>query len=80
MRATEDEGGYFYGTVEQLMQALREVADTFPDIRLVKNPVGNLAIVSADRHYLGYVDLHTGEVVKLGQVPEATNEGRRRFE
>lgn len=33
-----------------------------PHYLLEKNRVGNLVILNQDGHYLGYVDLRTGEV------------------
>jgi hypothetical protein len=48
-------------TTNQLLNAAREVARLFPDAYLVKNSVGNLAIM-VDSEYRGYVDLTTGEV------------------
>ena len=48
-------------TPAQLLDGAREVAGRFPDAELVKNDVGNLAIV-AGGEYVGYLDLRTGEV------------------
>lgn len=43
----------------ELLAAAQHLAAQFPTADLVKNEVGNLAIV-VDGDYLGYVDLRTG--------------------
>jgi hypothetical protein len=48
-------------TPEQLLAGAQEIAERFPDAELVKNDVGNLAIVVSGE-YAGYLDLRTGEV------------------
>jgi hypothetical protein len=48
-------------TPAQLLEGAREVAERFPDAELVKNRVGNLAIMTGVR-YAGFLDLRTGEV------------------
>jgi hypothetical protein len=48
-------------TPAQLLNGAREVAERFPAAELVKNQVGNLAIM-IDGEYAGYLDLRTGEV------------------
>lgn len=48
-------------TPAQLLAGAREVAERWPGASLVKNDVGNLAIV-VDGEYAGYLDLRTGEV------------------
>jgi hypothetical protein len=49
-------------TPPQLLSAAQTVIDRAPDAELVKNEVGNLAIVSTAGEYLGFVDLRNGEV------------------
>ena len=48
-------------TPAQLLAGAREVAERFPGADLVKNDVGNLAIVVGGE-YVGYLDLRTGQV------------------
>jgi hypothetical protein len=48
-------------TPAQLLEGARVVAARFPDAELVKNKVGNLAIMVGGE-YVGYLDLRTGEV------------------
>ena len=48
-------------TPAQLLAGAAEVAERWPDARLVKNGVGNLAIADGGE-YVGYLDLRTGEV------------------
>jgi hypothetical protein len=48
-------------TTAQLLSGAREVAERFPGADLVKNDVGNLAIVVGGE-YVGYLDLRDGEV------------------
>lgn len=45
----------------QFLRAARTVMEDFPNCRLVKNQVGNLAIV-VDDEFVGYVDLRDGTV------------------
>lgn len=52
---------------EQLAAAAAEVARRWPAAVLVKNEVGNLAVVVGGE-YVGFVDLRTGEVVDLREV------------
>jgi hypothetical protein len=51
-------------TPQQLLSAARFLAEHehMCDVVLVKNQVGNLAIVDADDYQVGWVDLRTGEV------------------
>jgi hypothetical protein len=51
-------------TPAQLIIACQEAAKLFPGCVLVKNRVGNLAVVLAG-DYVGFIDLKTGEVVDL---------------
>lgn len=46
---------------EQLLSAAVELGERFPGCELVKNKVGNLAIL-VDGTYVGWIDLVTGEV------------------
>jgi len=46
----------------EFLAAAQEVHNPMPDAELVKNQVGNLAIVAPDGGYVGWVDLGTGEV------------------
>lgn len=48
-------------TPAQLLAGAAEVASRFPAAVLIKNDVGNLAIL-AGGGYAGYLDLRTGEV------------------
>lgn len=48
-------------TPAQLLAGAREIAERFPGAELVKNQVGNLAVM-VDGEYAGYLDLRTGEV------------------
>lgn len=52
---------------------LRQVADTLaalaPDVVLVKNALGNLAIIATDDgSFVGWVDMRIGEVTVHGEV------------
>jgi hypothetical protein len=49
-------------TPQQFLNAAEYVAEHMPDAVLVKNQVGNLAIVDVEDFQLGWVDLRTGEV------------------
>lgn len=49
-------------TPQDLLRAAQEVADRTPDARLVKNEVGNLAIMDAEMGFVGWIDLRYGEV------------------
>jgi hypothetical protein len=48
-------------TPAQLLAGARVIAERFPDAELVKNYVGNLAIMVGGE-FTGYLDLRTGEV------------------
>jgi hypothetical protein len=48
-------------TPGQLLAGAQQIAEQFPAAELVKNEVGNLAIVE-DGSYAGYLDLRTGQV------------------
>jgi hypothetical protein len=48
-------------TPAELLAGARQVAERFPDAELVKNQVGNLAIVDSGL-YVGSLNLRTGEV------------------
>jgi hypothetical protein len=52
-------------TVAGLLSAAQAVAELVPDAELVKNQVGNLAILARDGDYLGWIDLRTGIVTLL---------------
>lgn len=45
----------------QMLEAAQMLVERVPDCRLVKNEVGNLAIVRGDE-FIGWVDLRSGEV------------------
>ena len=47
---------------ERLPGLLRRVAEQYPGARVVRNDVGNLAVVTADGTYIGYIDVLSGEV------------------
>lgn len=44
-------------TPEELIEALRAVSDAVPDATLVRNRVGNLAVLDGEGVYRGWVDL-----------------------
>jgi hypothetical protein len=48
-------------TPQELIEAAQEVARTYPDARLVKNDVGNLAIYQATE-YVGFISLASASV------------------
>lgn len=54
-------------TPQQFLDAATDVAARFPDAKLVKNQVGNLAIANNDI-YVGFVDLQYGTVVIFGDL------------
>lgn len=48
---------------EDLPQRLLDhVAEQYPGAYVVRNEVGNLAVLSADGTYIGYIDVLSGEV------------------
>lgn len=49
-------------TPQQLLAAAQTVVERAPDAELVKNKVGNLAIVNTDGNYIGWVNLRYGTV------------------
>ena len=50
-------------TPQELLAAAQNVVERMPDAHLVKNQVGNLAILDAAGEFQhGYVDLRSGEV------------------
>lgn len=57
-----------------LLQAAQEIVRRRPQSTLVKNDVGNLAVID-DGEYVGFIDLRTGEVDLSWAVPteEASN-------
>lgn len=48
-------------TPAQLLDGAREVAERFPDAQLVKNDVGNLAVM-VNGEMVAWLDLRTGEL------------------
>lgn len=48
-------------TPQELLTAAQQLVAEIPNATLVKNEVGNLAIID-EGAYLGWVDLRTGEV------------------
>lgn len=48
-------------TAAQLLAAAEELHRRYPEAELVKNSVGNLAIL-VDGTYVGYLDLARGEI------------------
>ncbi|HEY9413626.1 MAG TPA: hypothetical protein VIQ30_02600 [Pseudonocardia sp.] len=48
-------------TPQELLAAAQRLVAEVPNASLVKNEVGNLAIIDGDA-YIGWVDLRTGEV------------------
>lgn len=57
-------------TAKRLLEAALDVRTRFPHARLVKNAVGNLAIMNEGGTYIGYMDLRTGDV-ELTELPDA---------
>jgi hypothetical protein len=53
---------------EGLPAKMRDVAIRFPGARVVRNQVGNLAILSADGEYVGWIDVLMGEVEAFDQL------------
>lgn len=52
-----------------LLRAAVDVIEArYPDALLVKNQVGNLAVVSRGDEFLGFVDLRIGEVMLDGET------------
>lgn len=51
---------------ESVSADLRDLARANPGAHVVRNDVGNLAVVTAGGTYLGYIDVLTGEVVTHG--------------
>lgn len=49
-------------TPQELLAAAQEIMEREPNSRLVKNEVGNLAILDEEEGFIGWVDLRTGEV------------------
>jgi hypothetical protein len=47
---------------ERLQAQLRDLAQTHPGAGVVRNDVGNLAVLDADGTYIGWIDTLTGEV------------------
>ena len=47
---------------ERLPALLDHVAEQYPGARVVRNEVGNLAVLTRDGTYIGYIDVLTGEV------------------
>lgn len=58
-------------TPQQFLAAAQAVIERAPQARLVKNQVGNLAIVTAEGDYVGHVDLRTGDVELFAEDPGA---------
>lgn len=56
-----DDSGMRDLTPQELLAAAQRVVDEAPNAALVKNEVGNLAIVD-EGTFIGWVDLRTGEV------------------
>lgn len=46
-----------------LPEQLNEVLRRWPEAKVIRNDVGNLAIISEHDQYVGYIDVLTGEVV-----------------
>lgn len=49
-------------TPQMLARAARKLEQLHPNARLLKNEVGNLAILNEAGEYLGFVNLRDGEV------------------
>lgn len=47
---------------DQLPGLLRDLAARFPDATVVRNDVGNLAVLNSDGGFVAWVDVLTGEV------------------
>lgn len=48
-------------TPQQLLEAAELLVERMPDAQLVKNDVGNLAVMDGDT-YAGWIDLDNGDV------------------
>lgn len=46
----------------QLPARMRELSALYPGARVVRNDVGNLAVLTADNTYVAWIDTLTGEV------------------
>lgn len=60
---------------ERIVTDLRAVAERVPGAFVIRNHVGNLAIIRADGIYAGYVDVFTGEVVAFGTDGKRLTDG-----
>jgi hypothetical protein len=49
-------------SAQELLASLQQCVERLPNSRLVRNPVGNLAILENEEH-VGYLDLTFGKVV-----------------
>jgi hypothetical protein len=47
---------------EGLPALLDHIAEQYPGAHVVRNDVGNLAVLSRDGTYIGFIDVLTGEV------------------
>lgn len=56
-------------TPQRLVEIAQEVAARTPDAELVKNGVGNLAILDSEGEFIGWIDLRYGEVDFLETHP-----------
>lgn len=54
--------GAVWANARLISAKIPEVMRRHPGARVVRNDVGNLAIVDRDGAYLGYIDLYNGEV------------------
>lgn len=55
-------------TPHELLVIAQEIVEREPNAQLVKNAVGNLAILDAEEGFIGWADLQTGEVEWL-EIP-----------
>jgi hypothetical protein len=50
----------------QLPAAMRALAEQYPGAQVVRNAIGNLAILTAGGEYVGWVDVLAGTVEEVG--------------
>jgi hypothetical protein len=50
-----------------LLPAVQRLADEYPDVKLVKNEVGSLAVLDRDGTYIGYLDLFDGTLTLFAE-------------
>ncbi len=56
-------------TLEQMESAIGYIRARFPRATLVRNLVGNLAILNEKNEFVGWIDISDGQVYWEGDVP-----------